>query len=62
MFCVALILVYGLFLLHGQEFFVKLYHTFMVLFFFFFQFCEVGGLPIIHKGLSQIWLRVKEES
>jgi hypothetical protein len=29
---------------------------------FHFQFCEVGGLTIISKGMSQIWLRVKQKS
>lgn len=30
--------------------------------FFFAQFCEEGGVVIIHKRSTQIWLHVKEES
>jgi hypothetical protein len=32
--------------------------------FVFFLICEVGGLAIIHpqRGLTQIWLQVREES
>jgi hypothetical protein len=41
---------------------VGVYRFKMVTFFFFFQFCEVAELPIIHKRTQKTWLHVREQS
>jgi hypothetical protein len=41
---------------------LRLLEVVVCVFFLHPQLCEVGGLAIIQKDFSQIWLQVKEES